>query len=1121
MKSSKRTISLSAFLFLIFVITVPSWLFIGASMPSTLRSPASSTNGNITYDIGANVITVTGYSSGIPCTFTDIYNADVGGGWGQISKQGDVQFLFDCKLQIGDDSTSTYFEDTNKQIVFPDSIPSVQITITNNSIFRLGQVHNATTKYATDGCSLIFQGTGWNERNIYIKNGGKAYFYGCHLHSDAGGAGIIYYLGNNNTRFWHLVLNNIQLWSENSDTDIYKVTFFRDEYYDTALNKISGLMEDVTIYNCGGWAAIYTWWYGYTVKNLKTHNSTAYTLGADNLRDDHAYIIDSELDKWTIRWRNTCTKYIYRQYTFSLMVIYSNGTAIENANVTLSYYGQGREQVDSWLTLADGSIPEQTFSMGFYNQTGGDTLYNYNPYNLLILKEGFQPYSQNFTLSEKINWTIALQPLSDGTPTLDHGFVHVSEEDKRFLVFDDGTPFYPVGINAGWWLDEEEAQFMKTHGINLARVWMSSWHINIEHPINGGFGLGNYNESEAQKLDAILDLAEQYDFYVQLVLLTFTDFAYPYGDHWNDTENNYAPSYFEANPYNARFGGPCENPINFFTDETARSYIKQRFNYILDRWGDNPRIAIWEFWNEVDLVGWGYPPQATDEISKAWHEEMALVFWENDTHQRPLTTSCRGDIFWNQTFMSDANDIIQLHTYNQTSPVNLASQVNDYITTMHVTSNNSKPITISEYGITSGDKVEFLHNGLWSALTSGAGSSSMYWYTNHEEMSEEMWDRYQYFEIFIRNIPWPFLHINNGNAAITGATDTDVYSIQGDKFNLAWILHRTFGTVSGAQLSFPNITNGRYTLSIYDDSTGTYLNQSSLNITAGLLTINLPDFSNHIAVKLFSTIERVELAPVDPYLTSPNGTYRWLDVADQPYGSDYRDSYNYSQANVKVTFEKIRDVFNGTLIASNLKPNFGYQLKLVGTPGTDDNERIGLAGRWWQEEWTGTTWANGQNLNNKGDGSSPNPNDQTYFTRRYIQDSSSPTGYHYRYTGYLVFNYFITDSNGTTTLQFETGSSYHVLWKTTQRSNATNDGPVKTVTVRANASQSAYDTDYPSNPVSIFGEWERLPMGQMNLQQGEYNCQIILTEESFHGSGGTLAGNWAGAVTVNIMFTIY
>jgi len=425
------------------------------------------------------------------------------------------------------------------------------------------------------------------------------------------------------------------------------------------------------------------------------------------------------------------------------------------------------------------------------------------------------------------------------------GYVHVSSEDPRFLVFDDGTPFYPVGINTGWWLDDSQAQNMKAHNINLGRVWMCSWHINIEHPINGGFGLGTYDESECQKLDAILALAEQYDLYIQLVLLTFTDFAKPHGDHWNDTNDNYAPSYFYANPYNARFGGPCEKPIDFFTNETAKHYFKKRLNYILDRWGDNPRIAIWEFWNEVSLVGWEYPPQATDELSKAWQEEMAQVFYENDTHQRPLTTSAHGDVFWDETFLSDANDIIQIHTYSTSDPITLASTVSNYIKRYD---DSGKPVVIGEYGTTSGDRTEFLHNGLWPALASGSGYSSMYWYS--DSMTGAMWDRYLYFETFIQGILWPSLNMSDGTAVLSGAASTDVYSIQGNSFALAWVLHKVSGTVSGAQLTFSNLTNDYYTVSVYDDSTGTYLSQYEANVTIGELTVDLPDFTTHLAVKL-------------------------------------------------------------------------------------------------------------------------------------------------------------------------------------------------------------------------------------------------------------------------------
>jgi hypothetical protein len=89
-----------------------------------------------------------------------------------------------------------------------------------------------------------------------------------------------------------------------------------------------------------------------------------------------------------------------------------------------------------------------------------------------------------------------------------------------------------------------------------------------------------------------------------------------------------------------------------------------------------------------------------------------------------------------------------------------------------------------------------------------------------------------------------------------------------------------------------------------------------------------------------------------------------LDVADQAYSAAYRTSYNYTQASVQVTYFQTGTVLSGQVIASNLKPNFAYQLKLSGTPGTTSNEQIGLAGRWWQNGMEQP--ANGQNLNNKG-----------------------------------------------------------------------------------------------------------------------------------------------------------
>jgi hypothetical protein len=254
------------------------------------------------------------------------------------------------------------------------------------------------------------------------------------------------------------------------------------------------------------------------------------------------------------------------------------------------------------------------------------------------------------------------------------------------------------------------------------------------------------------------------------------------------------------------------------------------------------------------------------------------------------------------------------------------------------------------------------------------------------------------------------------------------------------------------------------------------------------------------------------------------GTYRWMDASYQLYGSDYQSFYTYagSDVGVVVIYEEESAVLSGTLHAFNLKPNFCYQMKLDGYSGTPSNELLGLTGRWWRETWSGSGYTSGTNLNTKGDGTSPNPNDINYYKQRY--DTTAPvdpgTGYHYKFTGYKVFDYFITDSLGNAWIDFTVDSSYHVLWNTTQRTHTSDDGPLKTSThSEPHPVHPAYiSSGYPSTPTTVFGEWERKPVGGTPLLSGEYSCNMVLTEESFHGGG--LEGWWAAAMGGPMSFSI-
>lgn len=164
--------------------------------------------------------------------------------------------------------------------------------------------------------------------------------------------------------------------------------------------------------------------------------------------------------------------------------------------------------------------------------------------------------------------------------------------------------------------------------------------------------------------------------------------------------------------------------------------------------------------------------------------------------------------------------------------------------------------------------------------------------------------------------------------------------------------------------------------------------------------------------------------------------------------------------------------FKGSLEASNLKPNFAYQLKLEGIYASPGNEKLKSIGRTWND------------------------------------------------IGYLIFDYFVTDGAGVATLNFEQDSSYHVLW-TTSHAREVVDGPIITTTFTANIPpHSAYSGVYREKTVEIYGERANSHVvGATFLPVGHYVCKVAITEESFH-QGDTYGGNWAGAMQADIEFDI-
>ena len=250
--------------------------------------------------------------------------------------------------------------------------------------------------------------------------------------------------------------------------------------------------------------------------------------------------------------------------------------------------------------------------------------------------------------------------------------------------------------------------------------------------------------------------------------------------------------------------------------------------------------------------------------------------------------------------------------------------------------------------------------------------------------------------------------------------------------------------------------------------------------------------SNDAVATPQATHATVQLQPV-----TNGGEPRFSDIAANYYSTTFEKSFNYDiPAYAKLTYKRKSESFTGQLAVSGLKPNFAYQMKLVGTPDHKDSmEKLGFRGRWLLP------------------GGGTNFTDDDY---RNLEDKS-------KVESYIFFDWFITDSKGTARKDFKLDSCLHVLMsKTLEGSTPPDDSMLKKFEV-ALFHPPAYDKAYDPGEVEIWAmsesEWShnRPDIGKLKLKEGKYSCLFRLTEECFHGKGG---GYWATAMEQRIEFEI-
>lgn len=440
----------------------------------------------------------------------------------------------------------------------------------------------------------------------------------------------------------------------------------------------------------------------------------------NNLSAGEIYTIEEEqnpiINALTVN-DSTVEKYGKFECTLDIDAVYDNP------------YDYDQVQISAVFTAPSGV--ERSVD-GFYMQD-----FDLNTTNGSITEVGEGGFKIRFSPDEIGDWTFqATLTDSTGTTTYDpQSFecVEISSENNKgfvrtgltnYLEYDNGDQYILVGENMAWentnpytnyksWLTK-----LNDNGGNFIRLWHAHWGLGIEWE-NGWDdfeGLRRYKESNCFYQDWLYDYCADRGIHIMLAL-----------QHHGPVSSNVNPNWNES-PYNVANGGPCQNTWDFFTNEEAKNHTKNRYRYIVARWGYSRSIMSWELFNEVNWTD-NFESYLTE--IQDWHAEMAGYLKTIDPYSHLVTTSYahsdQDPVVWSNPDM----DFTQTHYYINTGNLEkaLVGGIRSYLEDF------DKPTLNGEFGLGGNPNLSnadadgiHLHNSMWGSLFGGGMGTAMTWW---------------------------------------------------------------------------------------------------------------------------------------------------------------------------------------------------------------------------------------------------------------------------------------------------------------------------------------------------------------------------------------------------------
>jgi hypothetical protein len=298
--------------------------------------------------------------------------------------------------------------------------------------------------------------------------------------------------------------------------------------------------------------------------------------------------------------------------------------------------------------------------------------------------------------------------------------------NKRFLEYKNGSPFYGVGLWYNGRVTKENLDELKSKGVNF----ISNFITPLE---TMGSGVGRYDQDICMRIDEMFELCEEQEILISLNLWFHSFLSETVWGGFNVR--------WHTNPYQH-----ITSAKDFYRSTTAWNYQEKLYRYFIARWGYSRSLALWFIVDEINGTdGW---VSGDSLMAGQWTKNVHSYFKAHDPYNHPTTGTRSGGIkeFFHEGYQATdiaAREIYEAQGFPMTkagtldsadihplthSYKNYASQVR------RIWDGYGKPVIIGETGW---DHTYYEpgmpgytamhHNVLWVSLATGSCMTPFWW----------------------------------------------------------------------------------------------------------------------------------------------------------------------------------------------------------------------------------------------------------------------------------------------------------------------------------------------------------------------------------------------------------